>query len=41
MDKSDEKNLSLYNEFAYKVINADKALDLGLYEEKRLKSGKL
>ena len=33
MDKTDEKNLPLYKDMAYKVINADKALDLGLYEE--------
>lgn len=30
-DKRDENNLSLYNDFAYKVITADKAVDLGLY----------
>ena len=40
MDKYDEKNLSLYNGFAYKVIEADKAVDLGLYEEVKLKNGK-
>lgn len=40
MDKNDEDNLSLYNDFAYKVIEADKALDLGLCEEKQLKNGK-
>lgn len=40
-DKQDEKNLSLYNDSAYKVIPADKALDLGLYEEKVLKNGRI
>lgn len=39
MDKTDKNNLGLYNDFAYKVIIADKALDLGLCEEKRLKNG--
>ena len=40
-DKQDEKNLNLYHDFAYKVINADKAVDLGLYDEKILKNGKV
>lgn len=40
-DRQDEKNLSLYNDSAYKVIHADKAVDLGLYEEKVLKNGKI
>lgn len=40
-DRFDEENLPLYNDFAYKVINADKAVDLGLYEEKKLKNGKI
>lgn len=40
-DKYDEKNLGLYNDFAYKVITANKALDLGLYEEKVLKNGRI
>lgn len=39
MDKADEKNLPLYKDIAYKTINADKAVDLGLYEEKTLKNG--
>ena len=30
-DRFDEKNLHLYNDSVYKVINADKAIDLGLY----------
>ncbi|GHV48660.1 IS4 family transposase [Synergistales bacterium] len=33
-------NKCLYNDIAYKVIVADKAVDLGLYEEKMLKNGK-
>ena len=41
MDKTDEKNLTLYNDMAYKVINADKALDLGLYEEVIQSNGKI
>ena len=41
MDKKKEENLPLYNDFAYKVVTADKALDLGLYEEKVLKNGKV
>ena len=41
MDKTDEKNLSLYKDMAYKVINADKALDLGLYEEVVQSNGKI
>ena len=41
MDKHDEKNRSLYNGFAYKVIEAGKAVDLGLYEERKLKDGKV
>lgn len=39
-DKQDEKNRSLYMDRAYKIIEADKAFDLGLYEEKQLKNGK-
>lgn len=39
-DKTDKMNLSLYNDKAYKVIEADKAIDLGLYEEQQLKNGK-
>lgn len=40
-DKKDTKYLELYNDSVYKVINADKAIDLGLYEEKVLKNGKI
>lgn len=39
-DRHAEKNLELYNDHAYKIIEADKALDLGLYEEITLKNGK-
>lgn len=40
-DRHKKENLKLYNDFAYKVIAADKAIDLGLYEEKVLKNGNL
>jgi len=39
-DKYDEANKNLYNDFAYKVINADKAVDCGLYEEILCQNGK-
>ena len=39
-DRHDEGNLKLYNDSAYKVVEADRALDLGLYEEKTLKNGR-
>ena len=39
-DKTDPDNKNLYLDKAYKVINADKAFDLGLYEERVLKNGK-
>lgn len=39
-DKYKDENLELYNDFAYKVIVADKVIDLGLYEEKIFKNGK-
>lgn len=39
-DKLDKDNKELYADKAYKVIPADKAFDLGLYEEKKLKNGK-
>jgi transposase len=38
-DRFDPDNLSLYNDHAYKVICADKAVDLGLLEEKQYKNG--
>ena len=40
-DRKDEKNKSLYNDRIYKVINANTLYDVGLYEEKRLKNGKI
>ena len=40
-DRFKEENLPLYNDFAYKVIPADHAVDLGLYEEKVCKNGKV
>ena len=33
-DKDAKQNLSLYNDKAYKIIEADTLLDVGLYEEK-------
>jgi hypothetical protein len=38
-DRHDKKNLHLYNDTAYKIIIADKAVDLGLTEEKVYKNG--
>ena len=38
-DRFDEKNINLYNDRIYKIIPADKAFDLGLYEEKVCKNG--
>ena len=38
-DRFDEKNINLYNDRIYKIIPADKAFDLGLYEEKICKNG--
>ena len=40
-DRKDPDNLSLYNDHAYKIIDADKAFDVGLYEEKICKNGKV
>lgn len=39
-DKKDANNLSLYNDFAYKVIPANTAMDTGLYKEKVYKNGR-
>ena len=39
-DKKDTNNLSLYNDFAYKVIPANTPMDTGLYEEKVYKNGR-
>ena len=40
-DRFDESNVSLYNDTAYKILYADKAVELGLYEYKTTKSGKV
>lgn len=40
-DKHDEKHKHFYNDYLYKVIDYDKEIDLGLYEEKQLKNGKI
>ena len=39
-NKKDANNLSLYNDFAYKVIPANTAMDTRLYEEKVYKNGR-
>jgi len=39
-DKKDEKNRALYEDKAYKIIEANTLLDVGLYEEKVLNNGK-
>ena len=39
-DRFDSGNEALYKDKAYKIIEADSALDLGLYEEKQLKNGR-
>ncbi|MDR1319812.1 MAG: IS1634 family transposase [Gracilibacteraceae bacterium] len=39
-DRFDEKNLSLYNDALYKILDADNLVDVGLYEEKVFKNGK-
>jgi transposase len=39
-DKTNKDNLPLYNNHAYKIIDAPNVVDLGLYEEKTLKNGK-
>lgn len=39
-DRQDKDNLGLYNDHAYKVVVADQALDLGLYEDVMLKNGR-
>ena len=38
-DRFDPQNLELYKDLAYKVIIADSAFDLGLYEDKQFKNG--
>lgn len=39
-DRYDREQLALYNDSAYKVLEADKVLDLGLYENVTLKNGR-
>ncbi|WP_394266138.1 transposase [Anaerotignum sp.] len=39
-DRHEKDNLGLYNDHAYKVIAADKVMDLGLYEDVALKNGR-
>jgi transposase len=39
-DKKDKDNLPLYNDKAYKIVYADRAVDLGLYEEVTTPNGK-
>lgn len=39
-DRLKKENLTLYNDIVYKVIDADRAVDVGLYEEKVLKNGR-
>ena len=39
-DRFDQENKNLYNDRAYKILEADTALDVGLYEEKVCKNGK-
>lgn len=39
-DKNCKENKDLYKDHIYKIIHADKAVDLGFYEEKKLKNGK-
>lgn len=38
-DRFNPENLELYKDMAYKVIPADSAFDLGLYEDKQCKNG--
>jgi len=39
-DRFEEDNLTLYNDTVYKILHADRAIDVGLEEEKTLLSGK-
>ena len=39
-DRFEKDNLPLYNDVIYKILDADSAVDVGLYEEKVFKSGK-
>ena len=40
-DRFKQENLPLYNDTVYKVLDADMAIDVGLYEEKVFKNGKI
>lgn len=40
-DRKDQVNRSLYEDKAYKIVDADNLIDLDLYEEKRYKNGKV
>jgi len=40
-DKTDEKNRTLYDDKAYKVLEANTLTDVGLYEFKQLQNGKI
>lgn len=40
-DRFEKENAGLYNDRAYKILTADKAFDVGLYEEKICKNGKV
>lgn len=40
-DRFDKENRELYDDKVYKVIDAGKAVDLGLYEEKVFKNGRI
>lgn len=40
-DKNDKNNLALYNDKAYKIVEADTLLDVGLMEDKILKDGRV
>ncbi len=39
-DRLKKDNLALYNDVIYKILDADSAVDVGLYEEKIYKNGK-
>ncbi len=39
-DRFKQENIPLYNDTVYKILNADRAVDVGLYEEKVYKNGK-
>ena len=38
-DRFGKDNLALYNDVAYKIVNADRAVDTGLFEEKTFMNG--